>query len=161
MVRLITSAYPSRELHDPEMYAMQASRLLAEYPMWAAKRAVDKIIRGCKFFPAIAEIAQALDAEHGSLAKQAQRVRKCWYNDVYVTPDEQEELLRLGLVDEGDVRAYRLGVEKYRTAPKYHFPDPAEVTAYDDDPPQRIRREGTTGGLRAIGDLRRRDEAAE
>lgn len=59
-VRLVTSAYPSRELNDPEMYAVQAARVFADYSVETAKLAAERVVRTCKFFPSVAELSTAL-----------------------------------------------------------------------------------------------------
>lgn len=59
-VKMVTAAYPQRELHDAEMYAAQAARVFAEHTLEAGRIAAERVVRTCKFFPSVAELSTAL-----------------------------------------------------------------------------------------------------
>ena len=61
LVGRMLGSYPSVNLHDPEIYVANITRLLLIYPLWAGEKAIDYVKRASKFVPTEADLYPALE----------------------------------------------------------------------------------------------------
>lgn len=59
IARILVGSYPSRQVHDPAMFARAIASIFAEFPHEIGKRAVDALTRRSKFLPTRAEVLEA------------------------------------------------------------------------------------------------------
>ena len=61
LAKILVGSYPSRQVHDAEIYARGVASIFSEYHPTVGKEAVDKLTRNCKFMPTRAEVVTACE----------------------------------------------------------------------------------------------------